>query len=164
MSNVRRNPLDAARIEFAPWPGLALLFLFRSGAWFGGDRGSGQPMTVRGNKPPRFFSDAAAAERFARRVAKAYDARKRLHQAEALANPNWREGVLEARLADRMAAYRSDRAAEISDGKAMAEVDRELEAIWPVFQEGVEAELTRDMKIMDHLKSALIKQADKGSE
>jgi hypothetical protein len=123
----------------------------------------------RSPKPPgaratRFFANAAAAERFARRVANAYEARKAASQAAALAADDWREGVLETRLADWMAKYRSDRAAELVPDQAMNEIGLELAAIWPIFRDSIDAELTRNMKIMDYLKLAMIEMADRGSK
>jgi hypothetical protein len=63
-----------------------------------------------------------------------------------------------------MAKYRSDRAAQLVPDQAMNEIGLELAAIWPIFRDSIDAELTRNMKIMDYLKLAMIEMADRGSK
>lgn len=110
-----------------------------------------------------FFDDQDDLTRFSVNAVKTFTAMLAVAQMATVAQGDWRQAILLNRLVNRMMHYKESRAAELSAGQlgeTIADVDRELDALWPLFQGIIDDELTEAQEMLDLLHSALKERAN----
>jgi len=110
---------------------------------------------LSGPEPSLYFRSNADLDRFFRIALNTYAIALTAIEAGARVCRNDDQGNLIGKAVVRMLQYEADRAAELTDGGkvGMAEIEAELEKIWPLFSQFIDEQLAEAGKMIEKRKA-----------